>query len=119
MENLFIGYVRCSTCKKAQKWLKDNNIEFKQREIVEDVPTKDELNKWINISGKEIKSFFNTSGLVYKELNLKDKLAKMSEDEEIELLASNGKLIKRPIFVNDNVVLLGFKEQEWKEKLIN
>lgn len=119
MENLFIGYSKCSTCKKAQKWLEDNKIEFKQREIVEDIPTKDELNKWINVSGKEIKSFFNTSGLVYKELNLKDKLAEMSEDEKVELLASNGKLIKRPIFVNDNVVLLGFKEQEWKEKLIN
>lgn len=117
MENLFIGYAKCSTCRKAQKWLEDNNIKFKSREIVEDVPTKEELKKWLELSGKEIKSFFNTSGLKYKELNLKEKLPNMSEDEKLNLLASDGKLIKRPIFVNDDLVLLGFKQDEWKNKI--
>ncbi len=115
MKALFIGYNKCSTCKKAQKWLEDNKIEFEKREITEEVPTKEKLKQWLEMSNKDIKSFFNTSGLKYKELNLKEKLAEINEDEKLELLASNGMLIKRPILVKDNIVLLGFKEKEWKE----
>ena len=116
MKALFIGYGKCSTCKKAQKWLEDNKIEFEKREITEEIPTKEELKQWLEMSNKDVKSFFNTSGLKYKELNLKEKLAEMNEDEKLELLASNGMLIKRPILIKDNIVLLGFKEKEWKEK---
>lgn len=117
MKVLLIGYSKCSTCKKAEKWLEENKIEFIKREIVEEIPTKEELKQWITISGKEIKSFFNTSGLKYKELNLKEKLPKMSDEEKLDLLSSNGMLIKRPLLVNDNLVLLGFKEKEWTENL--
>lgn len=112
-----IGYSKCSTCKKAEKWLEENKIEFIKREIVEEIPTKEELKQWIKISGKEIKNFFNTSGLKYKELNLKEKLPKMSDEAKLDLLSSNGMLIKRPLLVNDNLVLVGFKEKEWTENL--
>ena len=118
MSNLFIEYPKCSTCKKAKKWLDENNIEFKDRYIVEEVPTKDELEKWVELSGKEIKKWFNTSGLKYKELNLKEKLPNMSDKEKIELLSSNGMLIKRPVFVSKNVVLIGFKQSQWENELI-
>ncbi len=114
MENLFIQYPKCSTCKKAKKWLEDNNINFKSRNIVEDKPTKEELKKWIKDSGYEIKKFFNTSGLKYKELNLKEKLNLMSDEEKINLLSSDGMLVKRPVLITKNKVLLGFKENEWK-----
>lgn len=114
MENLFVWYSKCSTCQKAKKWLASNNISFKERHIVEETPTKEELEKWIKQSGLEIKKFFNTSGLKYKELNLKEKLSNMTDEEKIELLASNGMLIKRPLFINDRVVLVGFKEKEWQ-----
>lgn len=117
MEVLLIGYSRCSTCKKAKKWLEENDIDFLEREITEDIPTKEELKKWLTMSGKEMKSFFNTSGLKYKEFNLKDKLPQMTEDEKLTLLSSDGMLIKRPILVTDNKVLLGFKEKEWTENL--
>lgn len=117
MKVLLIGYSKCSTCKKAEKWLEKNKIEFIKREIVEEIPTKEELKQWLIISKKEIKSFFNTSGLKYKELNLKEKLPKMSDEEKLELLSSNGMLIKRPLLVNDNLVLVGFKEKEWTENL--
>ena len=117
MKAQFIAYARCSTCKKAQKWLEENKIPFTYREIVEDVPSKEELKAWLGRSGKEIKSFFNTSGLKYKELQLKDKLPTMSEDEKLTLLSSNGMLIKRPIVVTEKAVLLGFREKEWTEKL--
>lgn len=112
-----IGYSKCSTCKKAKKWLEENNIDFSAREITQEIPTKEELKQWITISKKEIKSFFNTSGLKYKELNLKEKLQQMNDEEKLELLSSNGMLIKRPLLVNDNLVLLGFKEKEWTENL--
>lgn len=115
MEGLFIEYPKCSTCQKARKWLEENKIEFKNRHIVEEVPTEQELEKWIEMSGKETRKWFNTSGLKYKELNLKEKLSNMSEKEKIQLLASNGMLIKRPLFVSKNTVLIGFKENEWKE----
>jgi len=113
MKNLFIEYPRCSTCKKAKKWLEENRAEFKDRNIVEETPTKEELKEWIQRSGLDIKKWFNTSGLKYKELNLKEKLTNMSDEEKIELLASDGMLIKRPILVSDNGVFVGFKENKF------
>ena len=117
MSNLFLWYPKCSTCQKAKKWLEANNISFEERHIVEQVPTKEELKQWIKQSGLETKRFFNTSGLKYKELNLKEKLLNMSEEEKIELLASNGMLIKRPLLIHDRGVLVGFKEKEWRENI--
>ena len=117
MKNLFIWYPKCTTCQKAKKYLENNNISFEERHIVEETPSKKELERWIKQSGLEIKKFFNTSGLKYKELNLKEKLPNMTEQEKIELLSSNGMLIKRPLFVSDKSVLLGFKEKEWREKI--
>ena len=117
MKNLFIEYPKCSTCQKAKKWLENNNIEFQDRHIVENNPTENELKEWIRKSGKEIKKWFNTSGLKYKELNSKDKLPNMTDEEKIKILASNGMLIKRPIFISDKGILIGFKEEEWKDTL--
>ena len=117
MRNLFIEYPKCSTCKKAKKWLEDNKIEFEDRHIIENTPTVGELKRWIKMSDKDIKKWFNTSGLKYKELNLKDKLPLMSDDEKIELLSTDGMLIKRPILVLENKVLIGFKEEEWKAEM--
>ena len=117
MGKLFIEYPKCSTCKKAKKWLEDNKIEFDDRHIVENTPTVEELKEWIKMSGKDIKKWFNTSGLKYKELNLKDRLPLMSDEEKIELLSTDGMLIKRPILVLENKVLIGFKEEEWKEEM--
>ena len=117
MKNIFIEYPKCSTCKKAEKWLKDNKIEYEKRNIVEKNPNKEELTKWIKQSGKEIKRFFNTSGLKYKELNLKEKLANMNEEEKIDLLSSDGMLVKRPLLITEKEILIGFKEQEWNEKI--
>ena len=114
---MLIWYSKCSTCRKAYEWLKNNNIEFDERSIVDDNPTSEELTNWIKMSGLDIKNFFNTSGLKYKELNLKDKLVNMSYDDKIRLLASDGMLIKRPIFIKDDIVLVGFKEDKWNEKL--
>lgn len=115
MENIFIEYPKCSTCKKAKKWLEDNNIDFVDRNIVTETPTKEELSKWIERSGQDIKKWFNTSGLKYKELNLKDKLVNMSDKEKIELLASDGMLIKRPLLISDKGIFIGFKEEKWQE----
>lgn len=112
--NLFIEYPKCSTCQKAKKWLEKNNINFEDRNIVENNPTKEELSKWIKQSGLEIKRFFNTSGLKYKELNLKEKLPNMTDEEKIELLATNGMLVKRPLLISEKLVLVGFKEKEWE-----
>ena len=117
MKCLFIEYPKCSTCKNAKKWLIQNNIEFEDRNIVENTPTKEELEKWIKQSEKEIKKFFNTSGLKYKELNLKEKLPNMTDKEKIELLSSDGMLIKRPLLITDKEILVGFKEKEWEEVL--
>ena len=114
MKNIFIQYPKCSTCQKAKKWLETNNIEFQDRNIITETPTIQELNKWITKSEKDIKKWFNTSGLKYKELNLKEKLNTMTDEEKIELLASNGMLIKRPILISDKGVFVGFKEEEWK-----
>ena len=117
MKNIFIEYPRCSTCKRAKKWLEENNIDFMERNIVEEIPKVEELNEWIKKSGHEIKKWFNTSGLKYKELNLKEKLDTMNDKEKIELLASDGMLIKRPILVSDKGILIGFKEDDWKKLL--
>lgn len=117
MKNIFIEYPKCSTCKRAKKWLEENNIDFMERNIVEEIPKVEELNEWIKKSGHEIKKWFNTSGLKYKELNLKEKLDTMNDKEKIELLASDGMLIKRPILVSDKGILIGFKEDNWKQLL--
>ena len=114
MKNLFIEYPKCSTCKKTKKWLEENNIEFQDRNIIEETPTVKELTEWIKESGLDIKKWFNTSGLKYKELNLKEKLLNISDKEKIELLASDGMLIKRPILVSDKGIYVGFKEEKWK-----
>lgn len=114
---LFIEYPKCSTCKKAKKWLLDNNIDFEDRNIIENTPTEEELRKWITESKKDIKKFFNTSGLKYKELKLKEKLPIMSEEEKIKLLSSDGMLIKRPLLVSDNIILTGFKIEEWEKNI--
>lgn len=115
MKPIFLQYPACSTCQKAKKWLTENNIEYTNRLIVEDNPTIEELKAWIPLSGLPVRKFFNTSGLVYKELNLKDKLLTMSEEEQIALLATNGKLVKRPLVVTNNFVLVGFKPAEWEK----
>lgn len=117
MSILFIEYPKCSTCQKAKKWLETNSVVFEERHIVENNPKKEELAAWIARSGLPMKRFFNTSGMIYREMELKDKLLEMSEDEQLELLASNGMLVKRPLAVGDDFVLVGFKEKEWKEKL--
>ncbi len=114
---LFICYPKCSTCKKAKKWLDEHNVEYTERHIVENNPTYDELKEWFNKSGLPLKRFFNTSGLLYKEMKLKDKLPTMSEDEQLQLLATNGMLVKRPMIVGKNIVLTGFKENEWIEAI--
>ncbi|MEG1365209.1 MAG: arsenate reductase family protein [Cetobacterium sp.] len=115
MERLFLNYKKCSTCANARKWLESRNIEFKDRQIVEDRPTVEELKRFIKISGQPIKKFFNTSGILYREMNLKDKVATASEDELLEILASNGMLVKRPLLITENKVLIGFIEKEWEE----
>lgn len=112
---LFIEYPKCSTCKKAKKYLEEHGIEFEDRHIVEENPTKEELAEWIRISGKPVKKFFNTSGMKYRELGLKDKLPQMSEEKQIELLASDGMLVKRPLLIDGEMVLTGFKDAEWPE----
>ena len=115
MKTLFIEYPKCSTCQKAKKWLEQNNIEFKDRHIVESNPTKEELKKWIKQSGYDIKKFFNTSGMKYKELNLKEKLPNMTDDEKIEVLSTDGMLVKRPLIITDDLILVGFREKEWEQ----
>ena len=114
---LFVEYPKCTTCKKAKKWLEDQNISFTDRHIVEENPTIEELKEWVAKSGLPMKRFFNTSGMKYRELQLKDKLPQMSEEEQLELLASDGMLVKRPVLVGDDFVLTGFKEKEWLGKL--
>lgn len=110
---LFIEYPKCTTCKKAKKWLDDNSVQYIDRHIVEQNPTYDELKKWYEKSGLPLKRFFNTSGLLYKSMELKDKLPNMSEDEQLKLLATNGMLVKRPLLITDKSVIPGFKEKEW------
>lgn len=112
---LFIEYPKCSTCKKAKKWLDGHNITYTDRHIVEENPTYDELKEWYIRSGLPLKKFFNTSGMLYKEQKLKDRLPEMSEDEQLQLLATNGMIVKRPLVVKDDCILVGFKEAEWEQ----
>lgn len=112
--NTFICYERCGTCKKAEKWLLEKGFSFEKRPIKEENPSYGELTEWYKKSGISLKRFFNTSGNAYKSQNLKDKLPFMSEEEQLKLLAEDGMLVKRPIFVGDKGVLVGFKEDEWK-----
>ncbi len=114
----FICYPKCGTCRKAKKWLEDNHVVFEERNIKETNPTAEELKAWYRSSGRPLHRFFNTSGLVYKELKLKDHSAKMSEEEQLELLASDGMLVKRPLLIGDGLVLVGFKEAEWNSRLL-
>ena len=114
---LFVCYPKCSTCRKARNWLDENNAQYTERHIVEDNPTFEELKEWHDKSGLPVKRFFNTSGMLYRDMQLKDKLPQMSEEEQLELLASNGMLVKRPIAVDGDTVLVGFKEADWEEKL--
>lgn len=116
-EMLFICYSKCSTCQKAKKWLDEHNINYIERCIVDDNPTYDELKAWYSMSGLSLRKFFNTSGLLYKEMQLKGKLPTMREEEQLQLLATNGMLVKRPLIVKGDTVLVGFKETEWIEKL--
>ena len=115
MSKVFINYHKCSTCKKAEKFLKENNIEFINRNIVEENPSAEELALWMEKSGLEPRKFFNTSGVLYREMNLKDKVKTMSKEEMIEILSTNGMLVKRPLLVMDDKVLVGFKEENYKE----
>lgn len=114
----FICYARCSTCRKAKEWLEEHNIEYTERPIKEENPSAEELKEWHERSGLPLKRFFNTSGMLYKELKLKDKLPGMSDEEQYELLATDGMLVKRPLIVSDDFVLTGFKEKEWEEALL-
>jgi arsenate reductase len=111
---LFLCYPKCSTCQKAKKWLEEQNINYMERNIAENNPSYEELKEWHAKSGLPLKRFFNTSGLLYKEMKLKDKLPTMSEDEQLKLLATNGMLVKRPILIDEDTVLVGFKEAEWR-----
>ncbi|MDD3570975.1 MAG: arsenate reductase family protein [Lachnospiraceae bacterium] len=112
---LFLEYPKCSTCQKAKKWLDEHKVVYTDRHIVENNPKEEELKDWIEKSGMPIKKFFNTSGLIYKSLGLKDKISEMTFEEQVELLASNGMLVKRPIIIGENTVLVGFKEIEWRK----
>ena len=115
---LVLVYRKCSTCQKALKWLDAHNVNYTERPIVEEKPSYEELSKWYSMSGLPLKKFFNTSGILYKEMNLKDKLPSMTEDEMLKLLATNGKLVKRPLVIGDNFVLTGFNEAQWEEALL-
>lgn len=114
---LFLEYPKCSTCKKAKKWLDENGKQYEDRHIVENNPTAEELKQWHEKSGLPLKRFFNTSGMKYRELQLKNRLPEMSEEEQYDLLASDGMLVKRPLIIGDDFVLVGFKEKEWEETL--
>lgn len=117
MQNLFLCYPKCGTCKKAEKWLLDKGIEFKKRDIKTQNPSEDEIKEWHKKSNLPLKKFFNTSGQLYKSMNLKEKLPQMTEEEMYSLLATDGMLVKRPIFVKGDKVLVGFKEITWEESL--
>lgn len=114
---LFIYYPKCSTCQKAKKWLDERNVEYTERHMVENHPSYEELKDWHEKSGFPLKKFFNTSGLLYKEMELKNKLREMSEEEQLKLLSTNGMLVKRPILVAEDKVVVGFKENEWESLL--
>ena len=111
---LFVCYPKCTTCQKAKKWLTEKGISFEERDIKTENPTKEELEAWYKKSGLPLKRFFNTSGILYKEMKLKDRLPEMTEDEQLTLLSTDGMLVKRPILISDEQVLGGFKEKEWE-----
>ena len=115
---IFVCYPKCSTCQKAKTWLNEHNVEYTERNIAEENPSYDELKEWYEKSGLPLRKFFNTSGKLYKKIQLKDKLPSMSEDEQLRLLATDGMLVKRPILVSEGEVLVGFKEAEWAEILL-
>ncbi len=115
---LLICYPRCSTCKKAEKWLDEKGISYDYRDIKTDNPSRDELAEWYKMSAKPLRKFFNTSGMLYREMNLKDKLGSMTDDEMLDLLATDGMLVKRPLAVLEDGILLGFKEAEWEQTLV-
>ncbi|MEE1156025.1 MAG: arsenate reductase family protein [Methanobrevibacter sp.] len=115
---LFVQYPKCSTCRKAKKWLEENNIEFEERHIIDENPSYEELKEWYEKSDLTLNKFFNTSGMKYRELKLKDKRPEMSEDEQLKLLSTDGMLVKRPVIVGDDFVLTGFRVKEWEEKLL-
>ena len=117
--NLFVCYPKCSTCKKAENWLKEQKVPYDLRDIKQENPSKEELAAWYEKSGLELKRFFNTSGILYKEMKLKDRLPSMTDDEKLDLLATDGMLVKRPILVTQDCVLVGFKEKEWEAALVN
>ena len=114
---LFVEYPKCSTCQKAKKWLDEHGIAYEDRHIVENNPTYEELKDWYGRSGLPLKKFFNTSGMLYKQMNLKDRLPDMSEEEQLRLLATDGMLVKRPLVIGDQWVLTGFSEKAWEERL--
>lgn len=116
---LFICYPKCTTCQKAKKWLESQGIAYTERNIAEENPTYEELKEWYKKSGLPLKKFFNTSGLLYKSMQLKDKLPDMSEEEQLKLLATDGMLVKRPLVVDGDTVLTGFKEAEWTERMLS
>ena len=115
---LFIEYPKCTTCKKAKKWLEENKVSFDDRHIKEENPSIEELTEWYHRSGLPLKRFFNTSGMLYREMDLKSKLPGMSEEEQLKLLASDGMLVKRPLLIDDDFVLTGFKEAEWEKAIV-
>lgn len=114
---LFVCYPKCSTCGKARKWLEENRISYEERDIKTENPTEEELKTWHRQSGLPLKRFFNTSGMIYRQMNLKDKLPTMSEEEQYQLLATDGMLVKRPILVDGQKVLVGFRQKEWEENV--
>ncbi len=114
---LFVEYPKCTTCKKAKKWLDDNQLTYTDRHMKEENPTAEELKEWHKKSGLPLKKFFNTSGILYKEMSLKDKIPTMTEEEQYQLLATDGMLVKRPIIVDDETILVGFKEEAWEKAL--
>ena len=114
---IFVCYEKCTTCQKAKKWLEDNNIEYVMRPIKEQNPSEEELKQWIARSGLPVRRFFNTSGMLYRSMNLKDRLETMSDEEQIALLATDGMLVKRPLLVTETVVIPGFREEAWRKAL--
>ena len=118
MSKIFVNYPKCSTCKRAEKFLKENKVEFVNRNIVEENPTAEELSLWMDKSGLEPRKFFNTSGVLYREMNLKDKIKTMSKEEMIEILSTNGMLVKRPLLVTEDIVLVGFKEENYIKEVV-
>ena len=117
MKYLFLEYPKCSTCRNAKKWLDEHKVSYDDRHIIDHNPSVEELTEWIERSKLPLKSFFNTSGLLYKSMALKDKLPSMTEEEQLELLSTDGMLVKRPILISEDFVLVGFKESEWSEAL--